>query len=109
VTETRPLPLAAAKERLKGKPGRPRTRPERPPAPVVQVTAVAPLHPRLVDVSGAGLYLGGLADDTVRELEARGVLQRVRVPGAGDRDLKRVLFDVRDLDRLIETWKDDGR
>jgi hypothetical protein len=60
-------------------------------------------------VPGAGRYLGGLADDTVRDLAARGVLQRVRVPGAGDRDLKRVLFDARDLDRLIESWKDDRR
>jgi hypothetical protein len=76
--------------------------------PVVQVAAVAPIAPRLLDVAGAARYLS-VADDTVRDLDSRGVLRRVRLPGAGDRDLKRVLFDREDLDRLIETRKDEAR
>jgi hypothetical protein len=55
----------------------------------------------LLDVGGAARYLS-VAEDTIRELDARGALRRVRLPGAGDRDLKRVLFDVRDLDALVE-------
>jgi len=102
-------PLAGASARLKGKPGRPRTRPERPAVPVVQVTGVAPITPRLLDVAGTAAYLGGIAEDSVRDLDARGVLRRVRLPGAGDRDMRRCLYDVRDLDALIEAWKDDGR
>lgn len=103
------LPLAAASARLKGKPGRPRTRPERPPAPVVQVGGVAPLAPRLLDVTGAALYLG-VADDTIRDLDSRGVLKRVRLPGPGASDLRRVLFDRHDLDALIEQSKNgEGR
>jgi hypothetical protein len=66
--------------------------------PVVQVTGVAPITPRLLDVAGTAAYLGGIAEDS-----------RVRLPGAGDRDMRRCLYDVRDLDALIEAWKDDGR
>lgn len=100
-----PLPLAAASARLKGKPGRPASRPtERPLVPVVQIAAVAPLRPRLVDVAGAARYLS-VGDDTIRDFDSRGVLRRVRLPGPGTADLRRVLFDVRDLDRLIEHHK----
>jgi hypothetical protein len=73
----------------------------------VQIAAVAPLTPRLLDVGGAARYLS-VAEDTIRDLDARGALRRIRLPGAGDRDLKRVLFDVRDLDALIERVKDEA-
>ena len=66
---------------------------------------VGALSPRLVDVAGAGKYLGGLSPDVVRELDGR-VLRRVRLPGSNGRDLNRVLFDVQDLDELIERSKD---
>jgi hypothetical protein len=51
------------------------------------------------------LYLS-LSLDGIRDLDARGVLTRVRLPGPNGGDLRRVLYDVRDLDRLIERMKD---
>jgi hypothetical protein len=93
-------PLADAAVRLRRPPGRPRTATPPPlSTPVVAVTA------RLVDVRGAALYLS-LSLDGIRDLDARGVLTRVRLPGPNGGDLRRVLYDVRDLDRLIERMKD---
>ena len=45
---------------------------------------------------------------TVRELEARGILSRVRVPLPNGGELRKLLFDREDLDRLITAWKDAG-
>jgi hypothetical protein len=42
----------------------------------------------------------------VRELEAKGVLPRVRVPLPGGRELRKLLFDKADLVCLIEHWKE---
>jgi hypothetical protein len=64
------------------------------------------LPPRLLDVSGAAAYLGGVSTWTIRDLHAAGRLPRVTLPLAGDRELRRLLFDVRDLDRLIEASKE---
>ena len=97
-------PLAAASQRLRGRPGRPRTRPEQLPAPVIQVAAVAPVAPRLLDLGGAASYLA-VSDWTVRDLEAAGVLHRVRIPLPKGGELRKVLFDRLDLDRLVEAWK----
>jgi hypothetical protein len=72
----------------------------------VRAAVVGDIAPRLVDVDGAGRYLGGVSDDVVRDLMARGVLRPVRFPGAGGRDLRRLLFDVVDLDELVERMKD---
>ncbi len=91
------LPLAAAQRRL-GKPGRPR-KPTREP---VSVTTCLP---RLLDVDGAAAYLG-VSAWTVRDLDAAGVLARVRVPLPNGGELRRLLFDRADLDRLIDVWKD---
>jgi hypothetical protein len=102
----RPL-LADAAERLRGRPGRPRTRPPAAQkADPVALAAVAALPARLVDLAGAARYLGNLSPWSVRDLITNGTLRRVRLPGAGGADLRRVLLDVRDLDQLIEQSKD---
>ena len=61
---------------------------------------------------------------SVRELEWSGVLRRVRVPlptgrgwsrkrgeppPADGGELRKLLFDKDDLDRLVELWKDHAR
>ncbi|MBI3330343.1 MAG: helix-turn-helix domain-containing protein [Nitrospinae bacterium] len=68
---------------------------------------IAPIAPRLLDLDAAATYLG-VSPWTVRDLEAAGVLRRVRVSLSGGRELRKLLFDKSDLDRLIETWKDSG-
>lgn len=115
-----PLPLAAASRRLRGRPGRPRavtdqSRQDEPSqrnhwfeasAQDSQSGRPTPLtERRLLDVPSLGAYLGGLSDDTVRELE-RGVLAsaRVRIPGRGGKTLRNVLFDRLVVDRLIAGW-----
>jgi hypothetical protein len=113
VAEPRPpLALAAASQRLRRRPGRPRTRPlegpaqgsENPgptPRPAMDAASaapcrppvafpepvggpVAPLRPRLLDLEGAATYLG-LRPWNVRELIARGSLPRVAVLLGPDR------------------------
>ena len=99
--------LAQASRRLRGEPGRPRTRPPAAPAfPAPSVAGVAPLAPRLVDLEGADQYLGGVSSWTVRDLIDNGTLARVRLPLPGGRELRRVLVDVRDLDALVAGAKD---
>lgn len=120
-----PLPLAAASVRLRGKPGRPRraggavapqapappsdprqTRGSGDPVPgLCPPSAVAPLVPRLLDLDATARYLG-VSGWTVRDLVAVGVLPRVRVPLPHGGELRRLLFDREDLDRLISGWKD---
>ena len=68
--------------------------------------AVAPLAPRLLDLHSTALYLG-VSKWTVRDLEAGGVLPRVRVPLQEQGELRKILFDRVDLDRLIEAWKEE--
>ena len=68
-------------------------------------TTVVPLSPRLLDLPTAASYLG-LSPWTVRDLEAAGSLQRVRIPLPHAGELRKLLFDRADLDRLIEQWKD---
>ena len=116
------LPLAAAAERLRRHAGRPRKEqsPEstqarqgrallsavRNSAPYdTGVPALCPITPRLLDLSAAALYLS-VSAWTVRDLEAAGVLPRVRIPLPDRGELRRVLFDKDDLDRLIAVWKD---
>jgi Helix-turn-helix domain len=117
-----PLPLAAAQARL-GRPGRPRAqsqgtvpartgpstaqprdsaKPDRGSAPDHETSA---LPGRLLDVYDAARYLS-VSSWSIRDLCAAGRLPRVRLPLAGDREKRRLLFDLRDLDTLIERSKD---
>ncbi len=59
---------------------------------------------RLLDLDQAAAYLG-VSPWTVRDLEAGGTVRRVRVPLSNGRELRKLLFDKSDLDRLIEAWK----
>ncbi len=68
---------------------------------------VAPLAPRLLDVHGLAAYLG-LPEATVYDLAARGVLLRVRIPLPNGEEMRKLLFDREDVDRLIDAWKDQG-
>lgn len=93
-------PLAAAAERNKGKPGRPRTAKPKAERPAID--------PRLLGLEASAVYLGQVSTWTVRDLEAAGVLKRVRIPLPNGGELRKVLFDRADLDRLIDSWKEEG-
>jgi hypothetical protein len=92
--------LAAAAVRLRGKPGRPR----KPQA--VEPVQTAALPRRLLDLEATAVYLGDLSCWTVRDLEAVGVLRRVRIPLPNGRELRKVLFDIEDLAVLVQRWKE---
>jgi len=119
--ESATLPLAAASVRLRGKPGRPRRG-----TVGAQAGEEARVNGglkasnqdsesgrpslterRLLDVAMAARYLGDLGEDTVRELDASGVLTpaRVKIPGRGGQPIRKVLFDRLELDRLVSGWK----
>lgn len=111
------LPLAAASRRLRGKPGRPRkgqsAEVRQTPAPRIG-SVLSPAYkadvpvtcpPRLLDLESAGAYLG-VSPWTVRHLIAAGTLARVRIPLPNRGELRKVLLDRADLDRLVEAWKD---
>jgi len=112
-----PPPLAAARLRLRARPGRPRRHPANGQStgkvlPQVRDNAVAidrPLAsqataPRLLDVDGAANYLG-ISTWTVRSMVDAGTLRPVRLPLDGGRELRRLLLDRLDLDRVIEAGK----
>jgi hypothetical protein len=63
--------------------------------------------PRLLDVRGAADYLA-VSVWTIRDLQATGELPRVRLPLGRRGDLRRLLFDRRDLDRLIDRSREGG-
>lgn len=84
--------------------------------PVVQ--SVGRLAPRLLDLHGAAAYLG-ISYWACRDYVFAGLLPRVVMPcaqqrrkdgavirKAGDRSMRRILIDVRDLDNLIERSKE---
>ena len=70
----------------------------------VQMTVV-PVSPRLLDLHTAAAYLG-VSAWTVRDMEAAGTLPRIRIPLPNAGELRKLLFDWVDLDRLIDGWKD---
>lgn len=114
-----PLPLAAASQRLRRRPGRPRkaesgqnggrANADSGMLSGLERSALAQgaSAPRLLDLRATATYLG-VSDWTVRDLDAAGVLRRVCIPLPGGRDLRKLLFDRADLDRLIDAWKDSG-
>lgn len=61
--------------------------------------------PRLFNLNQTAAYLG-VSVWTVRDLEAAGILARVRVPLPNRGELRKLLFDRDDLDQLIDVWKD---
>jgi hypothetical protein len=125
-----PLPLSDAARRLRRPGGRPRkalvpatgnsgavagqasahrAAPPSMRAAEPTVPVLCPIPPRLLDLAGSAAYLG-VSSWTLRDWVSAGVLARVKLPGGSgskDGDLHRLLFDVRDLDRLVEQGKDD--
>jgi len=110
-------PLAAAAARLRRKPGRPRKVSGHVPGIAPQqdggnkgqrwsALALSAIAPRLMSLEQAALYLG-VSPWTVRELANKedGVLKRVRIPLKNNGELRKLLFDRQDLDRVIEGWK----
>jgi hypothetical protein len=63
------------------------------------------ISPRLLSLDAAAAYLS-MSPWTIRDLEAAGVLLRVRVPLPQGGELRKLLFDKADLDRLIIAWKE---
>ena len=61
--------------------------------------------PRLLDLATAGRYLG-LSPWTIRDLLAAGTLARVRIPLPNGGELRKVLLDREELDRLVAAWKE---
>jgi excisionase family DNA binding protein len=114
------LPLATASQRLRGRPGRPRTKPRgdnhgdssephrtqvrvppaRPTARTQDSPSCAPLGPRLLTRQQAAEYLN-LSLDMIDRLTQQGELPRVQLL-LSNRNVRKVLYDRADLDRLVE-------
>lgn len=107
-----PPQLAAANERRKGEPGRPRKEetPEERERRLADkaAAALAAAPARLLDLDCTAKYLG-VSDWSVRDLEVAGILQRVRIPLPRGGELRKLLFDRADLDKLIDSWKESAR
>jgi len=104
------LALADAAQRLRRKPGRPPLSDEEKRRRADQRLArraaeLAGVAPRLLDIPSSARYLG-VSPWTARALVENGTLRRVLIPMPEGRDMRRVLVDREDLDRLITTWKD---
>lgn len=67
--------------------------------------AVVPLSPRLLDLHAAALYLG-VSEWTVRDLDAGGMLARVRLPLPNGGEVRKLLFALEDLNRLVDNSKE---
>ena len=70
------------------------------------LVTLATLTPRLLSVDAAAAYLG-IGAWTLRAMAADGKVPMVTPPAVRrtGQPMRRVLFDVRDLDALIEKWK----
>ena len=60
--------------------------------------------PRLIDTRTAAEMLG-ISVWTVRRLIDAGTLPTVRIPTTQDRDVRRILIDRTDIERLVAKWK----
>ena len=70
-----------------------------------EASALASQATRLLTVRDAARYLK-VSASRFRNLVPVGTIPRVRVPIAGNsKDMRRILIDREDLDRLIESWK----
>jgi hypothetical protein len=96
-------PLLHARRPL-GRPRNPRPTEQSESTFKLDCITVASMPPRLLDLDATAAYLG-VSPWTVRDLEAAGVLHRLRVP-LPNGELRKLLFDREDLDRLIAGWKD---
>jgi hypothetical protein len=97
VNRKRAVSLAAASQRLRKPPGRPRK-------PAVPAPPALPLPPaRVLTQKQAAAYLG-ISERSLRDLDAREVVCRVLLL-VGPHERRRALYDVRDLDELIERRK----
>jgi hypothetical protein len=67
--------------------------------------APAPGARRLVDDRAGSVYMG-ISRSQFRNLVSAGRIPRVVVPAEDGRPLRRLLVDLNDLDRLIQTWKE---
>jgi excisionase family DNA binding protein len=114
------LPLTSASQRLRGRPGRPRTKPRgdkpgdscepqrtqvrempsRPAARTQDSPSCAPPGPRLLTRQQAADYLN-LSSDMLDRLTQQGELPRIQLL-LGNRNVRKVLYDRSDLDRLVE-------
>jgi hypothetical protein len=68
---------------------------------------VSAMPARLLDLSAAAAYLGGVSVWTLRALVAKGELTPVRLPSVRRKDQqgRRLLFDREDLDAAVAKWK----
>jgi excisionase family DNA binding protein len=114
------LPLATASQRLRRRPGRPRAKPNgdnpgdscepqrtqvrvppaRPAARTQDSPSCAPPGPRLLTRQQAAEYLN-LSLDMIDRLTQQSELPRVQL-ALGNRNVRKVLYDRADLDRLID-------
>ncbi len=62
--------------------------------------------PRLLDLEGASLYLA-VSLWTIRDMVASGELKRVRLPLTKEKSLRKLLFDREELDRVIESSREE--
>ena len=66
---------------------------------------VVPIAPRLLDLDAAAAYLS-VSTWKIREMEAAGVIARVRIPLGGTVELRKLLFCRQELDQLVDRWKE---
>src|SRR2546429_591418 len=87
---------------------RPKVRPAHPPSgsrtKSHASSGAEPSGSRLLNLKAAANYLG-VSPWTIRDLEAKRVLKRVTVPLPGGTELRKLLFDKVELDRLIDVWR----
>ncbi len=69
--------------------------------------AVAPIPPRVFDLPNAARYLG-VSERLVWGWAKSGRLRRVRYFDENGKELRKLVFDKADLDRLVDLSKDDG-